>query len=475
MASQPKLKVTPTRGNIEEGVYRSNINQRHFVGNAWRWMYIASFGVAILALVLLVLTVLNQAFGYVLVGYNTPLSAISDRPLEQRSPTELGDIIEAQGANTVIYVQETMSSVDRQTFIDQTLSQSLPGRALPQAYASQSPRAIPTAERAAVMRQILEANLSAEQLRDLIVQRVMEPQVFHAYPFLDFSFNRARIEQSVIDEYPDQATRPVLEFRSWIRPGILTVPMDENALISGIRTALLGTLYLLLIVAFTAFPIGIMAAIYLEEYADRTNPLNRLIENNIRNLAGVPSIIYGMLGLQLFVRVLEPIMSGAAFGFLGVEAAANGRTILAAGLTLALLVLPVVIINAQEAIRAVPNSYREASYGLGATKWQTIWNQVLPASAPGILTGIILSMSRAVGETAPLVVVGASTFIVADPNGLFSKFTALPIQIYNWTTRAEAGFQELAAATIIVLLVLLFLLNLTAFIMRNNARRALQA
>ena len=163
-----------------------------------------------------------------------------------------------------------------------------------------------------------------------------------------------------------------------------------------------------------AFPLGVGAAIYLEEYA-RDNWLNRLIQTNINNLAGVPSIIYGILGLAIFVRALEPLTSGAIFG-VGDPTTANGRTILSAGLTLALLVLPLIIINAQEAIRAVPSSLRQASYGLGATKWQTIWHHVLPNAIPGILTGTILAISRAIGETAPLVVIGASTYITFDPS-----------------------------------------------------------
>jgi phosphate transport system permease protein len=208
------------------------------------------------------------------------------------------------------------------------------------------------------------------------------------------------------------------------------------------------------------------AAIYLEEYA-KPNRINRLIETNIRNLAGVPSIIYGMLGLAVFVRVLGDITSGAAFGV----TESNGRTVLSAGLTMALLILPVLIINAQEAIRAVPRSIREASYGVGATQWQTIWHQVLPAALPGILTGVILSMSRAIGETAPLIVVGASTFIGIDPNGPFSKFTVVPIQIYQWTSRPELEFKNTAAAAIIVLLVLLLLLNGTAIFLRQRFSR----
>ena len=212
-----------------------------------------------------------------------------------------------------------------------------------------------------------------------------------------------------------------------------------------------------------ALPIGIGAAIYLEEYASHGR-LQRLIQSNIDNLAGVPSIVYGMLGLAIFVRSLERFTSGAAFGV----TAGNGRTILSAALTMALLILPILIINAQEAIRAVPGSLRQASYGLGATRWQTIWSHVLPNALPGILTGAILAISRAVGETAPLIVIGASTFITLDPQGPFSMFTVLPIQIYNWTTRAQGEFHNLAAAAIVVLLALLLSMNAAAIYLRNR-------
>jgi phosphate transport system permease protein len=185
----------------------------------------------------------------------------------------------------------------------------------------------------------------------------------------------------------------------------------------------------------------------------------------------VPSIIYGMLGLAIFVRMMEPVSSGAVFGLVEDPTTANGRTVLAAGLTLALLVLPVVIINAQEAVRAVPDSLRQAGYGLGGTKWQTIWSHVLPTALPGILTGTILAVSRAFGETAPLVVIGASTYISSDPTGPFSKFTALPIQIYQWTARPQSEFRNLAAAAILVLLVLLLILNATAVLLRNHYGR----
>jgi phosphate transport system permease protein len=221
-----------------------------------------------------------------------------------------------------------------------------------------------------------------------------------------------------------------------------------------------------------AFPIGIAAAIYLEEYASQSR-IHRIIQTNINNLAGVPSIIYGMLGLAFFVRILEPITSGYIFGYSS-EATANGRTILAAGLTLALLILPVIIINSQEAIKAVPNSLREASYGMGATKWQTVWHHVVPNALPGILTGTILSVSRAFGETAPLIVVGASTFVTFNPDSIFSKFTTIPIQIYQWTARPQDAYKNIAAAAIIVLLLFLLALNAAAIFLRNRYSRRLQ-
>ncbi len=213
---------------------------------------------------------------------------------------------------------------------------------------------------------------------------------------------------------------------------------------------------------------GVGAAIYLEEYA-ADNALNRVLKTNITNLAGVPSIIYGMLGLAIFVRALQSITSGALFGAAD-PAGATGRTVLSAGLTLALLVLPLIIINAQEAIRTVPDSLRQASLGLGATKWQTIWHHVLPNAISGILTGAILAISRAIGETAPLVVVGAATFLNFDPNGPFSRFSTLPIQIYQWTSRAQGEFRNLAAAAILLLLVMLLSLNASAILLRNRFR-----
>ncbi|MDX1687821.1 MAG: phosphate ABC transporter permease PstA [Candidatus Promineifilaceae bacterium] len=308
---------------------------------------------------------------------------------------------------------------------------------------------------------------SQQNVYGLVVERVVVPDVVQTWSLVDSIFRRGEVLTQIAREYP--GAQP--EFRSWITPSFVTNPQSDKPELSGVRTAVLGSLWVIAITILFSLPIGVGAAIYLEEYA-RENRINRIIQTNINNLAGVPSIIYGMLGLAIFVRAMQTLTSGVAFGAAD-PTTANGRTILSAGLTLGLLILPIIIINAQEAIRAVPTSLRQASYGLGATGWQTIWSHVLPSALPGILTGAILSMSRAIGETAPLVVVGASTFITFDPDGPFSKFTVLPIQIYQWTSRPQHEFRNIAAAAIIVLLVLLLTLNATAVLLRNRYSKRL--
>ena len=222
---------------------------------------------------------------------------------------------------------------------------------------------------------------------------------------------------------------------------------------AGIYTALIGSIYVIGLTAVIAVPFGVAAALYLEEYA-RKGTLSRIIEINISNLAGVPSIIYGLLGLGLFVRTMG-----------------MGRSVLAGACTLAVLVLPVVILATREAVRAVPQTSREASYALGATKWQTIWHHVLPSAFPGILTGVILALSRAIGETAPLITIGALTYIPFVPDSIWSQFTVLPIQIFNWISRPQAAFGENAAAGILVLLMLLLAMNAVAIVLRDRFQR----
>ncbi len=221
----------------------------------------------------------------------------------------------------------------------------------------------------------------------------------------------------------------------------------ENA---GILTAWVGTLWIMVTTAVIAIPIGVGAGIYLEEYS-RKGAWANFLEINISNLAGVPSIIYGLLGLEFFVRFLH-----------------MGESILAGSFTLALLVLPIVIVSTRESLKAVPKTIREASYALGASKWQTTWMQVLPAAAGGIMTGIILALSRAIGETAPLIVVGALTYVPFTPKSVFDSFTVLPIQIFNWVSRPQAEFLVNAAAGIIVLLLITIAMNGAAVILRNR-------
>ena len=219
---------------------------------------------------------------------------------------------------------------------------------------------------------------------------------------------------------------------------------------AGIKAAMLGSIYVVIVAGAVAFTLGVATALYLEEYAARST-FARIAKINISNLAGVPSIVYGLLGLQIFVHSLH-----------------LGKSVLAGGFTLALLILPIVIVAAGEAVRSVPPSLREGSYALGATRWQVIWHMVITQAFPGILTGVILAVSRAIGETAPLIAMGALTFVPFTPDSPLSRFTVLPIQIFNWTSRPQAGFQEAAAAGIIVLLVILLVMNAGAVILRNR-------
>jgi phosphate transport system permease protein len=239
----------------------------------------------------------------------------------------------------------------------------------------------------------------------------------------------------------------------WVDPVLFFEPPSADPLIAGARPAILATIYIgILLILFTV-PLGVGTALYLEEYADRDRWYNRLLEVNIQNLAAVPSIVYGILGLAFLVRGLG-----------------LGRVLLAGAMILTLLVLPTVIIAAREAIRAVPDSIRQAAYALGATKWQVVWRQVLPAATPGIATGSILSLSRGLGETAPLLLVGALTYVSFNPT-LLGDFTALPVQIYQWVARPQEEFRTLAASAIIVLLAILLALNAFAIWLRNRYER----
>ncbi|WP_161889819.1 phosphate ABC transporter permease PstA [Pontibacter russatus] len=248
----------------------------------------------------------------------------------------------------------------------------------------------------------------------------------------------------------------ILEGAKRIDWDFLTSLPSRRASRAGILTAWVGTIWILVLTTIIAFPLGVSAGVYLEEYS-RKNKLSNFLEINISNLAGVPSIIYGLLGIEIFVRQMR-----------------LGNSLLAGALTLSLLILPIIIVTTREAIKAVPRSVRDGSYALGASKWQTIWNQVLPASFGGILTGIILALSRAVGEAAPLIVIGALAYVPFTPASPLDEFTVLPIQIFNWTSRPQEAFQTNAAAAIIILLIITFLLNGIAVYLRNRQQKKIK-
>ncbi len=434
--------------------YRRGLRLRHMRGAVWQRFFILAIIVAVAALIALLFNVLNSAFGYVIVDYDVrPTELTPDGNLDALSEAQLAAILlEYKENRLAVVIRDTLYSGDLAEFTKLPMSEALPGVTLPPGTESMTIRELTPEQQT----QILTDHLDQQMLVTIVLDQVVVERVLETFSLSDSLAGRGQIEAEQAEEYPGST----LYFKSWLTLDFLASPMSGNATSLGVRTALLGTVWVTVLTVIFAFPIGVGAAIYLEEYA-APNRFNRMVETNIRNLAGVPSIIYGLLGLAVFVRALGDLT--------------GGRTILSASLTMALLILPVIIINAQEAIRAVPPSLREASYGLGATKWQTIARSVLPSAVPGILTGTILGMSRAVGETAPLIVVGASTFITLDPVNPFSKFTVLPIQIYNWTARPQQEFRDAASAAIIVLLLILLLLNATAIFLRQRARRRLTA
>jgi ABC-type phosphate transport system permease subunit len=577
----------------DEATFRANLAARHRRGRAWQIFYYFSVGIAIAALVVLFLNVINEAIGTIATVYEIDPDVITEgRPLEELSDDELRQIMidEIDGRLPVV-IRDNFSQVDPAEFQDAPLNRVIPNGTFPEGLEEATLREIRERDDATeVLADIVILNTNQDQAITILNAEVFRTQIVASYPLFDTIFNYDQIVEEVSTEFPEAE---ITRYYSWLSGRFLSVPMSSTPALAGIRTAFLGSLGLMVLVIATALPIGVGAALYLNEYAS-DNWLNRLIETNVRNLAGVPSIIYGMLGLAIFVRVLAPFTSGLIFGYgvddpnvqrivenisndlsaeilieeneageliisdvnadnldqataetlletfqyygtpslsnvgskpideladalardLNLELndiptnddgaypledgvsqryevlagdistvefnallesleninrfVVNGRSLISAALTLSLLILPIVIINAQEALRAVPWTIREASFGLGATQWQTIWRQVLPAAIPGIMTGMILSVSRAVGETAPLIVVGASTFILTDPNSPFSKFTVLPIQVYSWTSRPQDQFRDIAAAAILVLLVVILTLNAVAIFLRNR-------
>lgn len=397
--------------------FRQSLGKRYRIASIWQTLFFSALVIAILSLAALLYNIMDGAFGYVAFEYKNNPTEFTSKVIDDLSKEELLAILKANLSSGAY------KKLDNEK---------------------------------------LMVKRSRPELYTLFLERLIQIDTKQIWSMTDSILHSAQIKAETAEKYPEAK----LEFRSWLTPVFLTTPMSSKAEFAGVRTAILGSLWMVGIAILFALPIGTGAAVYLQEYANK-NFINRVIQTNINNLAGVPSIVYGMLGLAIFVRTLEPFTSGSMFGVTD----ANGRTILSAGLTMGTLVLPLIIINAQEAIKAVPDSLRQAAFGVGATRWQTVWHHVLPNALPGILTGSILAVSRAIGETAPLIVVGASTFISIDPHGPFSKFTALPIQIYQWTTRAQPEFHSIAASAIIVLLILLLTLNATAVLLRNRVQR----
>ena len=580
----------------KEADFSRRLQLRHRRGRIGVLFNYFSIAIAILALIALFLSVANEAFGTIGVVDTIEPEALTDGlPLEELSNEELALILaEHLGERLRVLIRDTISHVDVVMFTKSTVAEIVGDKAIDSEIAGELLKNISKKQQAGLLARYADHG----RLHNLVLEEVVEQQVIASFTLSEAIFNfaatKAEIEGPILDEYKksvrlDDARVKVIRFHSWLDSEFLTTPMSSTPALAGVRTALIGSVGLMAVVVLAALPIGVGAAIYLEEYA-KHGFINRLIETNVRNLAGVPSIIYGMLGLAIFVRALAPFTSGLIFhhnfdvptvetvveriapafdGEIGFDGSAitsesamvgapalqrivdtflhfgtpsltmqgnssvhemanaladalsiavdvsivtadgdhdidvrgnyyrldvteagdfneaafsrlmadlvrinsfaqNGRTLLSAGLTLVLLILPIIVINAQEAVRAVPYTIREASYGLGATRWQTIWNQVLPAALPGIMTGTILSVSRAVGETAPLIVIGAATFLVTDPTSPFSQFTAMPIQIYQWTARPQGQFADIAAAAIIVLLALMLTLNAAAILLRNR-------
>lgn len=561
--------------------FSRHLARRNRVGGIWaRFFFISNF-IGLFVLILLLGHVANSAFGLATIRNTVEPSTLSDQPLEELDEPALVAILVENVPNRLrVMMRDKLSRVDPVDFTVAPVADVLEGSIYPEEYADDLIAELPVE----VQAQILSDNLSRDEVYDLVQDNVVRPVVVRAWKLIESIFERERIEAEFAERYADDN----LVFRSWLSWDFVTSSVSSSATTAGLRTALYGSFWIITITALTSLIIGVAAAIYLEEYAI-DNWINRIIEINIRNLAAIPSIIYGMLGLAVFAQSLAVITGGYMFGqnlpsqapdqivafvqeafdeptltgagrqeirdavfaargnqdliydviaegittpvlddnqkealvrlfqsyrepslasfalfstptdeqilndlarVLPLEQLSqgtidklqaslktygtfniNGRTVVSAGITLALLILPLIIVNAQEAIRAVPSSIREASYGLGATKWQTTWRQVLPAALPSIMTGVILAISRAIGETAPLLVVGASTFIGIDPNGPFSKFTVIPIQIYQWTSRPEQEFRSVAAAAIIVLLVVMLIMNGTAIFIRNRFSR----
>lgn len=451
----------------DEQFFKRRLRRRQMTAKAWNVIFLFTIMIGMMALLLLFYNIVRQAVTLIAVENTVDPATLADRPLEELSEEELAAILSENVTTNrmrVLILKDVVGADQKEWAVlnQQSLEDVLESGLYPEELADLPFKDLELEQ----IVSILQNGLSRDGLQRAVIDEVVQPVVTESWTLNEALLNRNEIDNIIDEKHPNAE----VSWKVWVNLDFLTTPMHSRPELSGLRTAVFGSLWMMLVTVAFAFPIGIGAAIYLEEYA-ADNWLNRTIQLNISNLAGVPSIIYGILGLAVFVRFLDEITSGKIFGLVENEATVSGRTILSAGLTMALLILPIIIISAQEAIKAVPPSLKEAAYGMGATKLQMIRTVILPNALPGILTGTILAISRAFGETAPLVVVGSITRITVDPEGPFSRFTAIPIQIYSWTSQPQDEFRSIAAAAIIVLLIILLSFNATAIILRNRFSR----
>jgi phosphate transport system permease protein len=462
--------VAPRRGAEHfpsDAEYLELLGKRTRRGMLARFGFLTLLVIAVLALATLLLTIIDDSFGLVaIVNEKEPAAVVADLgydpaqvSLDSLSTEDLVTALQGSISNNVgrRLERDQRFFEDRLVFESQAKWDEVCASAEPPAGCTLGAR-------------------GQQNVLLLVKERVVVPDVIDSNGLFPSMLNPAGFEEQVRTNFRENPiiygdyTEDQVQFqwRAWLNMTFLTTPSSAIPELAGVRTAILGSAWIVLFTVLFAVPVGVAAAIYLEEFAQK-NRVNSFIQTNINNLAGVPSIVYGMLGLAVFVRLLEPFTSGSMFG----DFASNGRTVISAGLTLGVLTLPVVIISSQEAIRAVPSSLRQAGMALGASKWQTVRSHVLPVAFPGILTGTILAVARAIGETAPLILVGAASFITVDPTTPFTKFTALPIQIFQWTSFPQEEFRNLAAAASLVLLVMLLTLNAAAVLLRNRYSRRL--
>lgn len=456
-----------------------NTRRRQRVATVGRGVLFTSLILGLLALIAIFVNVLDKVGGYAVYGFKIdPLTITPSRPLEELSREELLDLaINNVPPDRLEFIPEDYGAPLDQLSQEQLVNVLYNEAPFPEKLTAKPLEDLTRDELIDVLRRKLTANRfaqldaelplaqrSREELIEIIENEILLESVVKQWFLFESLFRRDEILAEIRRDYEGAE----YEFKWWLTPQFITSQQASRPETTGLRTALLGSLYIVVLTLIIAVPIGVAAGTYLEEFAGKSR-LGEIIQTNIYNLAGVPSIIYGMLGLAVFARALREITTGAVFGV--PNPPPNGRTIITAAMTMALLILPLIIVNTQEAIRAVPQALRDAALAVGATKWETVWHHVLPVAAPGILTGTILATARALGETAPLIVVGAAAVVTQDPTGIFSSYTVLPIQIYTWTRLPEQTFTRVASAAVIVLLVVVLTVNMTAIILRNRLRK----